>query len=1100
MGSGWAYYRDGIKYIKTGDSSIRITPSGTPAADTYFITIDSTNGSLSVSTTPWSLDTQTVLVAYVDFDSANTPTYVIGEERHSMLIDRQMHKYLHETRGTQFVSGGTLTGPNVAAGSTSVTDASNAVGIAATEIADEDLFQTLPVLTRPNGATPSYFTFLRNSGNLNDWAVENLPYSDAGGNIQYDNGTSMAAATSGKYVNSYIMFTNLSGPSGNPRFAILPGQGQFDTLDAAIDENPASFNFTGLPIAEYVIAWQLTWEVSTGYSTTGKVALASAPKRIEVNATTASQVTTEDHNDLIGLQGGNATERYHLSLSQYNDYIGETEVLTIINDVSTRLDTRLDNHDTSISGLDSLTRQHTAQILDISTSKQDSLTFGSVYQIPYSNGSSDFNYDSSLSRSLGSSNITKIDGLTIDYSNTSKKITLKNDSSIFLESLKTTGALYLYTLDTSSQIQMNSGNINYVSNLHSFSSSGTAPTYYFDIRDSSNPKAYSLVVSEPGGGVKRYFAVKPDGTIYCASIGESTQTKNLYYNTATGQITYADPCTGESATWGNIDGDITDQSDLWTILNDLSTNKFDKSGGTITGNVTLTDASLILNTGNILVNGNVGISGNLVVDGSIIAIGIETLDVSTAFIYLNTGLTGTPPSWLQSGIVIERGSQDPYAIIFDEEQDTFRIGISPKDGSLFNDASTQAVATRQDNPIEGGISYWNSTLYRMDTSVHLRYAGGNLQVNNDISIGSQIFAPNLTQAGQANLVFWNSTTGELTRGDASSLGFDTSTFLSLKDTPNSYADGSAGAAVVINDAGTGLEFAPRIWREESDEVTLANENANVLFYENIELEADAGLATLVDKDVTASSAQGTEESYTFDLDGVTLAKIYGESNGAGGIQNEKFVSPRTFLAESSVYFSGIPDVSTSYVLFYNPTSDEVTYSSQSAVAGVTALSALTDVSVGGLGSAQDGSSLVWNNSLSKWTYGPGGGGGGDYWELDGSTLIPKDPTVDVKLGKIEVDEDAGAVSLVGMSVTSTPTAGTEESYSFDIDGSAIAKVWGEADGAGALQKTGFVVKTYQYMGEPNTNGSWRFFVSSSGDLVFEKRISGTWTEKGKFTE
>jgi len=87
-----------------------------------------------------------------------------------------------------------------------------------------------------------------------------------------------------------------------------------------------------------------------------------------------------------------------------------------------------------------------------------------------------------------------------------------------------------------------------------------------------------------------------------------------------------------------------------------------------------------------------------------------------------------------------------------------------------------------------------------------------------------------------------------------------------------------------------------------------------------------------------------------------------------------------------------------------------------------------------------------------------------------------------------------------MSVTSTPTAGTEESYSFDIDGSAIAKVWGEADGAGALQKTGFVVKTYQYMGEPNTNGSWRFFVSSSGDLVFEKRISGTWTEKGKFTE
>ena len=676
-------------------------------------------------------------------------------------------------------------------------------------------------------------------------------------------------------------------------------------------------------------------------------------------------------------------------------------------------------------------------------------------------------YDSSLSRAIGASNITKIDGLSIDYVNAAGNISFKRDSSIFLSINKAASSAILSSLDGSSSIQLYPANTNYVSPLHSFSRGGTATTYYFDVRDTSiNPKAYSFAVSEPGDGVGRYFAVKSDGTLYCSSIGESIQTKNLYYNTATGRITYGDPCTGVSVTWGNISGSISAQTDLYNPwLVDLSTNKLSKSGGTMTGNLTLQDASLILNTGNIAVGGklavagDVAIGGNLIVDGSIISIGIETLDVSNAFINLNTGLTGVPPSWMQSGIVIERGSQHPYAIIFDEDQDTFRIGISPKDGSLFNDASTQAVATRQDTPIEGGIAYWNSSMYRIDTSVHLRYSGGNLQINNDISVGSQIFAPNLSQAGHPNIVFWNSTTGELTRGDASSLGFDTSTFISLKDTPNSYADGSAGAAVVINDAGTGLEFAPRIWREDSDEVTLANENANVLFYENIEIEGDSGVGIFVDKDVTASSAQGTDESYSFNMDGVAIAKIFAESDGAGGIQKEKFISAVTFQAESSVYLTGIPEVSTNQILFYNPTTKEVTYG---------------DASVSG-------------------------GGGGDYWELDGSTLIPKDPTVDVKLGKIEIDEDAGAVSLVDMSVTSTPSAGTEESYSFNIDGSTVAKIWGEADGAGALQEYGFVVATAQYMGDPNTNGSWRFYPDSSGDLVFEKRVSGTWVEKGKFS-
>jgi len=39
----------------------------------------------------------------------------------------------------------------------------------------------------------------------------------------------------------------------------------------------------------------------------------------------------------------------------------------------------------------------------------------------------------------------------------------------------------------------------------------------------------------------------------------------------------------------------------------------------------------------------------------------------------------------------------------------------------------------------------------------------------------------------------------------------------------------------------------------------------------------------------------------------------------------------------------------------------------------------------------------------------------------------------------------------------------------------------------------------QYIGSKTTNGSWRFYVDADSSLVFERRISGTWTHKGSFS-
>ena len=1316
-GSGWSYYLAGKKYTFSGNSTATLPGGGGAADDRYFIYINNTtDGSLVVSTSVWDRESGQLPVAFIDWESGNTSSkYWVGEERHTMLIDTRMHRYLHNTRGTQFVSGGTLDGPDVAGtGGIGATDASNALGVVATVIADEDIYQTLSALSRP--ATPlspgnNYNVFYRTGASSWSWKFEDTPLPESGSYIEYDNGTGLSATTAGKYVNTYLLFTNLNDKA---RFSILPGQGEFDTLDEALNENPNGFDLTGLPIVEYVMAWQFTWEASAGLTTKGKVSLASDPVRIEVNAATASTPTTEAHNDLLGLQGGTTNEYYHLTSAQYSDYIGKTDVDASLSDVWDKLgevDTSLGAHDTWIASI-------ATDVTNLETS------MGVVNGLVMTNITDIANLETSVGvlDGLIQTNITDIANLETSVGNINQYWEL--DGSI-LSPIDDTVNVQLSAI----QIGTDAGTVSVIDMDVSSAGAGSEQSYSFNIDGTQIAKVYSE--GNGSGGIqeesfKVLETLYAESSVYLTSIPDVSTSYVLYYNPTTDQVSYSlgDTTGGVTAlsgltdvsiggtipdgsvlvynstqsvwtygvidaniTWGEIGGTLSNQTDLYNPwLVEISTNKLENTTDTFTGVLTVNgsiNVADITATGDVGIAGDVVIGGNLAVDGSLLVTHTETIDVSAAFIHLNTGLVGAPPEYMQSGIIVERGSQDPYAIIFDEELEQFRIGIAPLDVSRYVDSSTQAVATRQDAPQSSGVAYWNDSLNRMDTSVHLRYSGGNLLINNDVSVGSQIFAPNLTAGSQPALVFWNDSTGEFTQADASTLGYDASTFISLYDTPNSYnpVDASPGMSVVINDAGDGLEFGPRIWREESDEVTLVNEDANVLFYEHIAMEPDAGIATFVDKEVTASSALGTEETYRFNMDNVTIAEIYAESDGAGGIQEEKFVSSATFQAESSVYFTAIPEVSTGYVIYYDPVTDqlsyaeaslggggggapvnqvtdglvywngsnydtstalkynisnksidfrntsirdytqtgedrlalsfnsqnilystksdtaantyiydpsgnaniriaesgafpliifdasaigtsghtdfdtyftinnaqprditlvvktegsggtdhfiikkdgdiycpsinqssqtkavyfnestgEITYADVSTGGAATSLSQLGDVSIGGLGAAQDGSALVYNNTQSVWEYGVAGGAGGDYWTLDGSTLVPTDPTIDVKLSSIEVNEDAGAVSLVDMPVTSSPTAGTEESYAFDVDGSTVAKVWSEADGNGQLQETGFVVETYQYMGDPNTNGSWRFYPDASGNLTFEKRVSGSWVFSGQFT-
>ena len=65
--------------------------------------------------------------------------------------------------------------------------------------------------------------------------------------------------------------------------------------------------------------------------------------------------------------------------------------------------------------------------------------------------------------------------------------------------------------------------------------------------------------------------------------------------------------------------------------------------------------------------------------------------------------------------------------------------------------------------------------------------------------------------------------------------------------------------------------------------------------------------------------------------------------------------------------------------------------------------------------------------------------------------------VDLELGNIEIEEDAGEIVLANMAVSDTPASGAPQSYSFQIDDTDIAKVYAEADSAGGIINERFEV-------------------------------------------
>ena len=110
-------------------------------------------------------------------------------------------------------------------------------------------------------------------------------------------------------------------------------------------------------------------------------------------------------------------------------------------------------------------------------------------------------------------------------------------------------------------------------------------------------------------------------------------------------------------------------------------------------------------SGSANITGNLTVGGDLTVNGTTTTIDTQTLLIEDNIITLNKNQTGTPASFLQSGVEVERGDASNYFFVFDEATDLFKVGLSN---------SLQAVATR-DDALQTGYPYYDSAQAKLTT-------------------------------------------------------------------------------------------------------------------------------------------------------------------------------------------------------------------------------------------------------------------------------------------------------------------------------------------------------------------------------------------------
>ena len=137
----------------------------------------------------------------------------------------------------------------------------------------------------------------------------------------------------------------------------------------------------------------------------------------------------------------------------------------------------------------------------------------------------------------------------------------------------------------------------------------------------------------------------------------------------------------------------------WLTGLEVSDHQITLSRSDTTENTITVGELIVSDTGN--GNGNVTIAGNLTVNGTTTTINTETVEIEDNLILINKVDPNeepyTPPTTLQGGIEVYRGTKTNYRFVFNEETKDFRIGKYDSEAEPTPINDLQPVLTRDES-------------------------------------------------------------------------------------------------------------------------------------------------------------------------------------------------------------------------------------------------------------------------------------------------------------------------------------------------------------------------------------------------------------------
>ena len=274
--------------------------------------------------------------------------------------------------------------------------------------------------------------------------------------------------------------------------------------------------------------------------------------------------------------------------------------------------------------------------------------------------------------------------------------------------------------------------------------------------------------------------------------------------------------------------------------------------------------------------GEVRVTGNLIVEGDTLTVSAENLNVNDNVIILNYGETGAGVTLRYAGIQVDRGTETPASIVYDENDDTFIIAKGSPEG-VFN-YSDSAIRTRY---IRTNSDTDDGDLTLIGTGAGVVKVAGTLnyeqQITDDDDIPNKKYVDDSIRDNPTFQIIDNDTRVIITDRDVPG------SLVYLTDNTGYSSFGESAVSIVID----GL--------------------LNTQFYSN----------RTVIQDIEISGNEITNND--------TNANIYVRTQGTGklqtnyGIELEEIAVTPAYVNESTIMYSNAPSVGKTGVFFTNAT-------------------------------------------------------------------------------------------------------------------------------------------------------------------------------------